>query len=125
MLASLRGSARTISTVVLVALTSLLGSSFTPHEDDCHEGLCGASVFVHDASTHSVQASRESAEHPLHCVICHAGRSFQPSAESAHHLAPSPARTLRTQLEVASVPSSSPSSRPPLRSPPLFHTLHA
>ena len=125
MLAWLRGSARTISGVVLVALTSLLASSITPHEDDCHEGLCGASVFLHDASSHSVQASRDSADHPLHCVICHVGRSFQPSGESAQHLAPRPTPTLRDQLEVASVSSSSPSSRPPLRSPPAFDTLDA
>ena len=125
MLAWLRGSARTISAVVLVALTSLLGSSITPHEDDCHEGLCSASVFFHDASTHSVQATRDSADHPLHCVMCHSGRSFRPSSESAHNLAPSLTHTLRDQLQVASVRSSSPSSRPPLRSPPLVDTLNA
>lgn len=123
MLRWLRGSARTIASVVLLALTSLLASSITPHQDDCHEGLCGASVFPHDASTHSVQASRDTADHPLHCVMCHAGRSFRPSSEPAHNLAQSPTHTLRDQLEVASVLSSSPSSRPPLRSPPLFDTL--
>jgi hypothetical protein len=125
-LARLRGSARTISGAVLVALTSLVASAVVPHVDDCHDdSLCAASVFLHDASTHSVQGAPDTPDHPLHCVMCHVGRSFRPSAEAVHNLTPSPARVLRDQLEVATVSASSPSSRPPLRSPPSFVTPNA
>jgi hypothetical protein len=113
-----RVRARALAAAVLAALATLGAASIVPHEDDCHEGQCIATVAPHDPSQHHVRASSTADDHPLHCVVCHWQRLLRPAAVLAQRLAPPAPDPDRFGFDAVRVPPLLRASQPPLRSPP-------
>ena len=119
MLQWFRARARSVGAVALLSLVTLSVSSAMPHrDDDCHDAIC-AVVVPHDPSAHSVSRSDTShVSRPLHCVLCHWTRTFRPSAQAAHPLAPAVDRAVRVLVHVVFAPEAFLAAQPPLRAPP-------
>jgi hypothetical protein len=100
-----------------VSLITLTISSAAPHADDCHGAECGA-VALHDPSGHSVGRSKDTGEHPNHCVACHWTRSVRPAPETTPLSAPLVAEDARIATDVFTLPSQTSRLGPSLRAPP-------
>lgn len=117
MLAWFRTGGRRIAAVTLAALVVLTLSSALPHEEDCHGAACGTAL-PHDPSGHAIGRDTHSAQHPLHCVLCHWTRSVRPPADSAHALASTAEAVSRTFVDLRRASQPFPAAQPPLRAPP-------
>src|SRR5215510_2521900 len=83
-----RARARSVGATALLSLVTLTVWSALPHPDDCYDAIC-AVIVPHDPSAHSVgRTDSWNGDRPLHCVLCHWTRTFRPSAQAAHLLAP-------------------------------------
>jgi hypothetical protein len=101
--------------LLVTSVTSLV------HAGDDHDPDCTLTGFVlHDASNHTIGASdTEQQEPPVHCLACHFGRSFRPRVETTYLSAPAIEAGARLLVEATPVSWASPTSQPPLRSPPV------
>ena len=125
MLQWFRAYARSIAAAALVSLATLSVWSATPHPDDCHDAMCVSVAVPHDPSAHSIGRTSTETNRPLHCVLCHWTRIVRPSADAAHHLAPSVERNVRILVNIVSAPQYVVAALPPLRAPPSSPALDA
>ena len=123
MLQWFRGRARAIAVASLVSLTTLSVWSATPHQDDCHDALCVSAAVPHDPSAHSISRYSPETDRPLHCVLCHWTRIARPSADAAHHIAPSVEVHARILVDIVTAPQGVVAAQPPLRAPPSTLSL--
>ena len=118
MLQWFRAKARSVGATALLSLVTLTVWSALPHQDDCHDEIC-AVIVPHDPSAHSVgRTDSSNGDRPLHCVLCHWTRTFRPSAQAAHPLAPAVDRAVRVLVHVVLAPEAFLAAQPPLRAPP-------
>jgi hypothetical protein len=118
MLQWFRARARSVGITALLSLVTLTAWSALPHQDDCSEAICAVNV-AHDPSAHAVgRADASHGDRPLHCVLCHWTRTFRPSAQAAHPLAPAVDRAVRVLVHVVFAPEAFLAAQPPLRAPP-------
>jgi hypothetical protein len=105
-----------VALLATIAVAGALGSSAAPHQDDCHDGPCGA--VQHDSSAHSITAPAGAGAEPLHCLVCHWARSFRPRTEARVLTTPAsePGITLHVECFTAAV--GAPAAQLLLRSPP-------
>jgi hypothetical protein len=125
MLQWFRERARSIAATTLLALATLSVWSAAPHEDDCHDAICASALVPHDPSAHSIGRSPETAERPLHCVLCHWTRIVRPSGHVEHQSAPVVERNVRIVVASFSAPQAVFAAQPPLRAPPSSPLLDA
>jgi hypothetical protein len=119
MLQWFRARARSVGATALLSLVTLTVWSALPHQDDdCYDAICAVDV-AHDPSAHAVgRADTSHGDRPLHCVLCHWTRTFRPSAQAAHPLAPAVDRAVRVLVHVVLAPEAFLAAQPPLRAPP-------
>jgi hypothetical protein len=105
--------------MLLASLATFGGSIVIPHGDECHD-YCVHAVVEHDASAHRFQADTAVHDsHPLHCLVCHSGRSFRPRQHAVLQPGvPDPESSPRPPEFFAIAPASF-AAQPPLRSPPI------
>ena len=123
MLKWFRLSKRCTAVVVLASLASLGVSLAGLHEAECHDAEC-VSAIVHDESAHQIAAdsSRDQAP-PLHCLVCHFGRSLRPRSEAVFVAAPVAVAGLWINVEIYTATPVAPAAQPRLRSPPASPVL--
>src|SRR5688500_825955 len=116
MLKVVRARTSTVAAALLVSLFSL----HLPHVADAGHDAHGAlAVFVHDASSHALSRTvPDDGAAPLHCVVCHFGRSVRLRAETASLPAPTESTGARVHRDVFTAPRPALVARPPLRAPP-------
>lgn len=94
-------------------------SVVSPHEDDCHDAACRTIAVEHDASAHRMGAPQEGAEAPpLHCLVCHATRSFRQRTDARILSTPVAETGTTVHVEFFTAAAPAPAAQPPLRSPP-------
>ena len=119
MLRWFRARASRIATATIVSLAALGGSAFSPHGDECHDTACLAMAVEHDADAHRIVAPRTgSVDHPLHCLVCHWGRSFRPRIDASVLTVPFAETGATLHVEPFTIPAVARAAQPPLRSPP-------
>ena len=116
MLKWFRARAGTWALVALCSFTAV-GTLSTAHELRCGDELAEGFVAGHRPGSHSVAATRVGQE-PAHCVLCHWTRTFRPSLQAAHPLAPAVDRAVRVLVHVVLAPEAFLAAQPPLRAPP-------
>lgn len=118
MLSWFRAHLRPVALAALVSLTALTSLSAAIHDaSECHDE-CAAGVVRHDAWSHAVGSEKASADHPLHCVLCHWTRTLRPSTAIVHGVARPVVLSVRPVVDVLGLPLQSLAAQPPLRSPP-------
>lgn len=117
MLQWFRARSRSIAATALLSLVTLTISSAGPHQDDCHEAICAATL-PHDATAHTVSRDTPSPHRPFHCVLCHWTRIVRPPATAADSITPGVDSTVRFLIDVAYAPEGFLAAQPPLRAPP-------
>ena len=119
MLAEYRRSARRVAALLLTAFASLAGATAAPHRDDCHDAFCAVSAETHhNAADHAIEGPPPTGEAPLHCIVCHWIRAFNPLLQSAQAAAPSTPDVAIVHAPFTGTPATFPAAQPPLRSPP-------
>jgi hypothetical protein len=112
-----------IAALATVALTTAVGSSIMPHEDDCHDAACRPIAVEHDASAHRITIPDGADSHAPHCLACHWARSFRPRPESRILPTPAAEAGITVHVEYFTAAVSAPVAQPPLRSPPSSPAL--
>lgn len=119
MLRWFRLHASRIALAAMISLAAVGVSAVSPHEDDCHGAACRDLAVKHDAAAHRIGAPPAGAEaHPLHCLVCHWGRSFRPRTEARILSTPVAEVGVVVHVEIFTAAASAPAAQPPLRSPP-------
>jgi hypothetical protein len=108
-----------LGALLLVSLATFGGSFVLPHAVECHDHTCVPAYVEHDAAAHRFQSDvAEAHAHPLHCLVCHWGRSVRPRPQAAFQPAADVEAPLRLLVESFRAIPSSRAAQPPLRSPP-------
>jgi len=119
MLRWFRVHASRIAVTAIIALAAVGVSTFSPHEDDCHDAACRAMAVEHDAAAHRIGAPSTSTDAPpQHCLVCHLARSFRPRTEAKPLSTPAAEAGTAVHVALLRVAASAPVAQPPLRSPP-------
>ena len=116
---------RTRTSTVAAALLVSLFSLHLPHVADAdHEDHGSLVVFAHDASTHALsRTAPDDGAAPLHCVVCHFGRSVRPRTDPATLPAPTESTGAHLNLDVSTAARPALVAQPPLRAPPASPEL--
>ena len=116
MLKVVRARTSTVAAALLVSLFSLHLPHVADADHDAHESLV---VFAHDASTHALsRTAPDAGAAPLHCVVCHFGRSVRPRTDAATLPAPTESTGAHINLDVFTTVRPVLVPQPPLRAPP-------
>ena len=119
MLRWFRVHASRIAITGIISLATVGVSAVSPHEDDCHDAACRAMAVEHDAAAHRIGAPPVGADaHPLHCLVCHWGRSFRPQTEAKLLSTPAADAGTAVHVELFTAVASASAAQPPLRAPP-------
>jgi hypothetical protein len=106
-----------IATAGILSLAAMGASAVSPHPVDCDDS-CAILLVEHDASAHRIAAPAGGDDNPLHCLVCHWGRSFRTRAETRLATAPASGRGVTLHVEYFTAAVSTSAAQPPLRSPP-------
>jgi hypothetical protein len=119
MLRWFRVHASQIAITAIISLAAVGVSAVSPHEDDCHDAACRAMAVEHDAAAHRIGAPPTGTDAaPLHCLVCHWGRSFRPRTEGRILSTPAAEAGTAVHVELFTAAAAAPAAQPPLRSPP-------
>ena len=107
-----------LGATLLVSLATSGGFLVLPGAD-CHDHGCLPAFVEHDAAAHRFQADVSTAHaHPLHCLVCHWARSFQPTPEATFQPVAAADDGPRLHVESFVATPAALAAQPPLRSPP-------
>ena len=119
MLRWFRVHASRVAVAAIISLAAVGISAVSPHVDDCHDAGCRAMAVNHDASAHAIGASSTSTDaYPLHCLVCHWARSFQPRPEARIVSAKAADAGTAVHVDLFTAASAALAAQPPARSPP-------
>lgn len=119
MLCWFRVHAPRIALAAILSFAAVGASAVAPHEDDCHDAACWAMAVEHDAAAHRLSARPTGADaQPLHCLVCHWGRSFRPRTEARVLFTPVAETAAAVHVEIFTAAAAAPAAQPPLRAPP-------
>jgi hypothetical protein len=103
---------------LLALLCTTFASSVHTADDDAGHVIVG----THDASAHVFTEAPDASATPIHCLACHAARSFRPADDAAAAAAPIAVPTPPKCADVDATCATARYSQPPLRSPPIAPT---
>jgi hypothetical protein len=115
-----RRAAAAFTLLALLVTTSVSAAHTAGDADAAH-----AVAVAHDAQAHVFTDAPAPPSAPLHCLACHAARSFRPALDVTIAAAPSSEAEAAASWRDGAPRSSTRQTRPPLRAPPIFSSALA